>query len=129
MPSTDADVLRIVAHVAVHEGGPNGERGRWVGLLLLLRACQQTRDVAVLPGVLERVEEANRVPVEELRARARVNGRERARWQEYAREVEAPIISVCVCVFLLLRMCLCVCVCVCVRARAARVRVRVRVVA
>jgi len=70
---------RVVAHVAVHEGGPDGERGRWVGLLLLLRACQQTRDVAVLPGVLERVEEANRVPVEELRARARVNGRERTR--------------------------------------------------
>ena len=106
----------------MHEGGPNGERGRWVGLLLLLRACQQTRDVAVLPGVLERVEEANRVPVEELRARARVNGRERTRWQEYAREVEAPIISVCVCVSSPEHR---LCLCVCVRARTVRVRVRV----
>jgi len=48
----------------VHKGGPNCQRFRWVDLLLLLRARQQASDVAVLSGVLKRVEDPDRVPVE-----------------------------------------------------------------
>ena len=87
---------RVVAHVAVDEGRADLEvRLRVLGLLRLA-AREQPRDVAVLAARVERVEEADRVPVEERRAlgaeddvqrRARRRRRQQA---EHLRQMQSP---------------------------------------
>ena len=64
-----ADLIheRVVPQVAVHEGGADALHLRRIVLLLLLRACEQPRDVGRLgePRGLEGVVERDAVPVEE----------------------------------------------------------------